>query len=142
MQRCFGLLVLMILLGCSVGSTAPEFSEVVYHLSGGIAGYNRQIAIAADGSFQVTDKGQPFVRGTLPDRTMKQLQAAMGDVSWVGVAPRYTDPRVADAIYEAITVKVGTKAYTVVVGTGSSPPRPVAVLASVLKQILADHTLG
>lgn len=125
--------------GCSQ-SKAFTFQEVTYSLSGGIGGLDMQILIMSDGSYQATERGKPVKSGTLSGEEMQRLKQELASVDWSTIAPSYTNPKVADAMLEAIHLRgVGSRDYETVVGTGGAAPADLISLMAHLQQILKEH---
>lgn len=133
-------LLALVLTGCGAsGSGKREFKSLVYTVTGGIAGLDQRLNITAGGTFQLAEKNRPAKTGTLTAAELKAVQSLVAAVNWPALEQQYVDPRVADAIFEGVTVSVGGKSYTVVAGTGGQPPAELGALLSRLNQILTDH---
>ncbi|MGE5674935.1 MAG: hypothetical protein ACM3XM_13850 [Mycobacterium leprae] len=129
------------LTACSTESGQEElrFSRVSYHLTGGIGGFDRQIQIGSDGSFSITELGKPGPTGTLSTAEMNQLRKAIGRVDWGQINSRYVNPRVADAMFEALTVQIKGVEHRTLVSTGGLPPAELQAVTETLRQILDSH---
>lgn len=126
------LLLLVALAGCG-RSAGQDFSDIKYSVTGGIAGFDQRMVISADGSFQLADRAKTVGAGRLAAKDLKALQAQVAKVRWASLAQQYVDPKVADALLETVTVTIGTKTYTVTVGTGGNPPDELKELLGQLK---------
>jgi hypothetical protein len=133
------LCLVLLVAGCA-GSGGFTFKQVTYSLEGGIGGLDMEMTIQQDGTYQVAEKGKlgkPYSLSVSEFRTLKQLMAS---VDWPSLAPRYTDPTIADALFEGIVVKGAAKRdYTTVVGTGGTPPPALAALLARLQVMLKEH---
>lgn len=118
--------------GCGA-SGKPSFTQLTYHLTGGVAGFDRHLSISAKGTYQLTESGRKPQTGTLPGRQVDQLFALVRSVGWAELDPRYLDPHVADAAYEELTVQVNGRGAQVTVGTGGSAPDPLRALLDYLR---------
>ncbi|HYF93686.1 MAG TPA: hypothetical protein VD969_15840 [Symbiobacteriaceae bacterium] len=138
MRNIVALLTIVALLaaGCASRSSGKQFRQLTYSYTGGIAGFNQSLVVTADGSFQMADRGKPGRAGRLPAAETRALRQLVDGVSWSTVDEQYVDPRVADAIFEGVTVQIGKSTYQTVVGTGGLPPAELARLLGKLKQIL------
>ncbi len=125
----------LLLTGCGgEPSRGVAWTELTYHMTGGIAGFDRKVALSADGAFTVTERGRSPVKGKLSSGDLKRLKATIDAVPWRDLQPTYIDPKVADAILENIKILTPDKDFSVQVGTGGSPP---AELNDLLKQLKA-----
>ncbi|MDF2626230.1 MAG: hypothetical protein K0R39_61 [Symbiobacteriaceae bacterium] len=140
MRIFLALLVSMALFaaGCSSGS-GKAFRQITYSYTGGVAGFDQSITIAANGAYTLKEAGRPDRTGRLTSADIKSLRDLAGAISWGAVAEKYDDPRVADAIFEGLSVEVGKTVYQTKVGTGGQPPSEVAQLLGKLKTILDTH---
>ncbi|HLN65227.1 MAG TPA: hypothetical protein VK464_27210 [Symbiobacteriaceae bacterium] len=130
----------LVLTGCGAsGSGRREFKSLVYTVSGGIAGLDQRLNITAGGTFQLAEKDRPAKTGTLTPAEFKAVQSLVAAVNWPALQQQYVNPRVADAIFEGVTVSLGAKSYTAVAGTGGQPPAELGALLSRLNQVLTDH---
>jgi hypothetical protein len=134
-------LLLLTLTACS-GAGADRLGPLTYGLTGGIAGFDQRLAVAPDGSFQLFDRAQVVRSGRLTGDEMARLRTLAARVPWPEMKSDYVDPRVADALFETITVQVGTVSYTTVVGTGGEPPAALSDLARYLRQLLEARRRG
>jgi hypothetical protein len=133
-------LVLAFAAGCaSQSGSSKQFKDLTYSLTGGIAGFDQRIAVKADGSYQLSEKGKADRAGKLSDQERKALQDLAGKVKWAGLQAQYVDPKVADAMMEGVKVTIGEKQYETVVGTGGQAPAELSQLLAQLKQIMTDH---
>jgi hypothetical protein len=143
MRNVLGLLLalsLMLGAGCTPGKSGREgFKELAYSVTGGIAGFDQQLAIGSEGSFQTAEKGKPGKSGSLTAAELKTLRDLVGKVQWAAVAERYVDPKVADALMQTVTVNVGGKQYQTTVGTGGQAPAALMELLGPLQRIYAEH---
>ena len=138
MRKMVAMLAILALLaaGCASRSSGKQFRQITYSYTGGIAGFNQSMVIAADGSFQVADRGKPGRAGRLSSAEVRALRQLVDGVTWAAVDAQYVDPRVADAIFEGVTVEIGKSTHQTVVGTGGQPPAEVGRLLGKLKQTL------
>lgn len=140
MKRIGWLLALAVALGgCLSPSGAPKWDTLTYSRTGGIAGFDSQLTVSADGVYQVVDRGRHVASGKLSGAELKALRERVAAVKWGELAPKYVDPRVADAIFEGVSIQLETRGYTTMVSTGGTPPGELVQVLEVLRQILADH---
>ncbi len=126
--------------GCAPKATGTgAFTKVVYEVRGGVAGFDRHFAIAADGAYSVRDRGRPDRAGTLPAADVRLLRAAIAKADWSAVAGAYVEPRMADALIETVTLTVAGREYQVVVGSGVIPPAQVQPALDLLRRVLTDR---
>lgn len=127
--------VALVAAGCSSGS-GKAFRQITYSYTGGVAGFDQSISIAAGGAFQLTEAGKPGRSGRLSSDDLRDLRELAAAISWGAVEEQYLDPRVADAITEGVTVEIGKHVYQTKVGTGGQPPSELAQFLGKLKTIL------
>lgn len=137
------LFCLALLAGGCAGSGAFTFKQVTYALQGGIGGLDMAMTINQDGTYQVGEKGKLSKQYSLSGSEFRALRQLMASLDWSSLAPRYTDPTIADALFEGIVIKGAAKRdYTTVVGTGGTPPAELATLLARLQVILKEHRPG
>jgi len=128
--------------GCSPEAAGTgAFTKVVYEVTGGVAGFDRHLAIAADGAFtlRARDGNRPDRSGNLTGREVRTLREAASQADWPASAGAYVDPSMADALIETIRIEVSGQEYQVVVGTGANPPPHVRPMLDQLRRVLAQH---
>lgn len=127
----------LLLAGCSGdASTKPmPWSGLTYHMTGGIAGFDRLVTIGSDGAYTVAERGRSEAKGKLSPAALKQLGERIAGVQWRSLQPKYVDPRIADAIFETVKVTTKEKVHTVEVGTGGAPPAALSELLDQLKTV-------
>lgn len=130
--------LLLVAAGCGQPSVDFAFEEVGYSLTGGIAGFDRSIRIAPDGSFRVSDAGRTVRSGRLSGATLRELKRHLREVDWAAVRPAYSDLTVVDSLYQSVTLRTARGEQVTTVGTGGDPPPPVAALVAFLDQILRE----
>lgn len=132
-------LILALATGCAGSGTsgAMHFEELRYHLSGGIAGMDQELLIKADGTYQVTERGQAGASGTLSAAELTGLKEWLAKVDWKGLKPAYVNPRIADGMLEELTLTAGSATHSVKVGTEGGAPKALADLLARLNQTLA-----
>ncbi|HEY3364359.1 MAG TPA: hypothetical protein VGK74_04845 [Symbiobacteriaceae bacterium] len=138
MKRVCLLLALLSLLagGCmSSGEKTPRWERITYSRSGGIAGFDQQLTIGTDGSYNIIDRGRKTVSGKLPGAELKALRERVAAVQWAQMAPKYINPEIADAIFEGVAIDIDAHSYTTLVGTGGAPPAELRQLLQLLMQI-------
>jgi hypothetical protein len=133
-------LLLIGMVGCSKPSVKPlTFDEVTYSQTGGIAGFDQRLTIRTDGSYQVSDRGKTTRTGKLTTIELGAVQKALALVDWPSVPAKYVDPRVADALFDSVTLKTSGKVYETVIGTGAVAPAELVNLMTQLKQTMTAH---
>lgn len=125
----------LLMAGCSSGASGKQFRQIVYSYTGGVAGFDQSMAITANGTFQIAEKGKPGRTGHIANDDLRALRQLVSSINWANVDAEYIDPRVADAIVEGLSVEVGQSTYRTRVGTGGEPPAELAQLLGELKQI-------
>jgi|GEM_PF-3201652 len=125
----------LLLAGCSSGASGKQFRQIAYSYTGGIAGFDQSMAVSANGTFQIAEKGKPGRTGQISTADLKALRQLVSSINWTNVEEQYIDPRVADAIVEGLSVDLGKSTYRTRVGTGGQPPAELAQLLGKLKQI-------
>lgn len=124
--------------GCSKESVAFPFDEVRYTITGGVAGFDRAMRIAPDGSYRVEEAGRTLRRGRLSGAQLQELKGLLKEVDWEALKPRYIDGRVVDSLDQTVSVRRERVEYVTLVGTGGSPPAPVAALLAFLGGVLQE----
>lgn len=132
-------LILAALPGCGRESVDFPFDQVRYDLTGGVAGFNRSMRIAEDGSYRVEEAGRSLKTGRLSRVQLAELKRLLSGVDWAGLKPRYIDGRVVDSIHQELSVRTERLEYITTVGTGGVPPEPVAALLSFLSDRLREE---
>lgn len=135
-------LVLSLLLltapGCGQPSVDFAFEEVRYTISGGVAGFDRTIRIASDGSYRVSEAGRTVGTGHISAASLQELKRLLQAVDWVGLGMEYIDRKVVDSLHQSLAVRTIRVEHTTTVGTGGNPPQPVAALLEFLDKVLRD----
>jgi len=127
------------LLVTACGRSSGQFGELVYSLTGGIAGFDQRMNISGDGAVQTAERGRPGKKGKLSAADLTALREAVAKVQWASLREQYVDPKVADAMFDGVTIKIGDKTYSTVVGTGGQAPGELNQLVELLKKIAAGH---
>lgn len=122
--------------GCGQPSADFSFEEVRFSITGGIAGFDRTIRIGPDGSYRVSDAGRSVRSGRLSGESLRRLKQLLAEVDWDAVKPAYTDRKVVDSLHQMVSVRTERSEYITAVGTGGSPPQPVAALVAFLDEAL------
>ncbi|MFZ5825034.1 MAG: hypothetical protein ACOY94_11950 [Bacillota bacterium] len=128
--------MLLVAPGCGQPSADFDFEEVRYSITGGIAGFDRTMRIAPDGSYRVTDAGRARGSGRLAGESLNRLKELLAEVDWGAVEPSYIDRKVADSLHQTVSVRQERSEYITTVGTGGNPPQPVAALVAFLDEVL------
>lgn len=128
-------LLLLLVTGCSTQS-AGGFEELTYHYSGGIAGFDQRLALSSDGTFQIAQKGQAGKKGKIGAADLKAVSDLVAQVQWATLQEKYVDPKVADAIFQEVSVVMEKGNHTTLVGTGGAAPAELGQLLAKLKLIL------
>ncbi len=120
--------VLLAATGCGKESVSFPFEEVRYTLSGGVAGFDRVLSVRPDGSYEIMDDGRSVRRGRLPGEHLRALKERLAAVDWLDLQPEYSDPKVADALFETVIVRTEMQKHETTVGTGGTPPAELSDL--------------
>lgn len=142
MMRLLTIAIALALLvaGCATGGSGKApFDDLVYDLTGGIAGFDQHMAISSDGTFQIAEKGKTGKTGKLTAEQFKTVKDLAAKVNFPALKEEYVNPQVADAMFEGLNVKVGDKTYKTVVGTGGAAPQELLDLTTQLRQILTAN---
>jgi len=129
------LLCLLPLLGACSQSARADFIEISYHLTGGVAGFDRSVVMSNKGVYQVDEPGGKARSGFLSNQRLRFLMDMVRQIDWANLDRRYTDERIADALLEEITVRTAFGRYNVTIGTGGKVPTALAQLAHLLRQL-------
>lgn len=134
------LAAILLMAGCNSGSTGkPTFDELVYDLTGGIAGFDQHLAISGDGAFQIAEQGKSGKSGKLSAAELKTVRDLVGALNWESIKEKYVDPKVADAMFEGLRVSIKDTTHKTLVGTAGAAPAELTELLAKLRQILTDH---
>jgi hypothetical protein len=128
-------LLLLLAVGCAAQSANFSFVEVRYSLSGGVAGFDRTIRIAPDGSYRLTEAGRGEQTGKLSASALRGLKRLLSEVDWAELKGSYRDPKVVDSLDQTVAVRTARAEYITTVGTGGEPPPAVAALLTYLSSI-------
>lgn len=132
--------LLLVTAGCAPRGTAEiPFTEITYHLTGGIAGFDRLMHLGADGSYRIVEPGLPERSGILAAADLRVVKRMIAQVDWRAIKGEYLNPRVADSLNEALTITTKTITYATVVGTDSGAPQPLIDLLAELGRLMAAH---
>lgn len=137
-----GFLVLLLLVtGCGGGASGTgAFTELTYHVTGGIAGLDRQLIISGDGAVRFVESGRQVRTGRLTGAELKAVRELTGQVGWAGLKPSYVNPRVADSLFETVTVIFQGKTYETTVGTEGGAPDALLQLLAELAQLMTAQS--
>lgn len=124
--------------GCGKPSIDLPFEQVSYTQVGGVAGFDRTIQIAADGTYQVTGEDRTSRSGRLSGGRMQELRRLLQAVDWTDLKPEYIDRTIVDSLYQYISVRTARSENQVTVGTGGDVPPTVAALLALLDQVLRE----
>jgi len=124
-------------MGCGQSGRA-DFTEIHYHLTGGVAGFDRSLVISDKGAYQVDEPGVKPRIGLLSKQRLRQLTDKTAHIDWVNLDSRYTDERIADALFEELTIRTAAGRYSVVVGTGGKAPASLVELVAFLRQLTVE----
>jgi hypothetical protein len=141
MKRLVVLLVglALALTGCFTRSSGKEFRNLVFTVTGGIAGIDQRLTFTTNGAFHLTEKGRPTKTGRLSADELRTVKELAERVNWPALQEQYVDPEVADAIFDGVSIQLGNTTYKTMAGTGGQPPVELGALLSQLKQVLTDH---
>lgn len=131
-------LLLLAAPGCSRESVQFSFDEVRYAVTGGVAGFDRSMRIADDGSYQVREGGRVRESGRLSGAQLVELKRLMKAVDWENIKTRYIDGRVVDSLDQTVEFRRGRVSYITTAGTGGDPPEPVAALLAFLSTAMQE----
>jgi hypothetical protein len=112
--------------------------EISYRLTGGIAGFDLTLELAAGGSAVVSEAGRPVRRGQLSTPEWQEVRGLVGAARVAELKPRYGQAgAVVDALHEVVTVSSGTRTIAVVVDSDprDEPPEGFRALALRLREI-------
>lgn len=142
MIRAVGLLAIAVLLlmGCAQGSQAEvSFDQLQYVLSGGVAGFDRQLVLSPDGMFALVDRGKQVRTGQLSGPELQEAKRLLARLSWPALEPEYVDPQIADAIYETVRITEGARERAVRIGSGGQAPEQVTRLTAYLRKLYDSY---
>lgn len=142
MQKLITMAIALALLvaGCATGGSGQaNFDDLVYDLTGGIAGFDQHLAISSDGTFQIAEQGKNGKSGKLSADQFRAVKEAAAKVNFAALKEQYVDPKVADAMFEGIRVQIKDKTYKTVVGTGGAAPQELHYLLTELQKILTAN---
>lgn len=122
--------------GCGKPSANFAFEEIRYTISGGVAGFDRTFRIAPDGSYRVSEAGRTVRSGKLSGANFRELKRLLTEVDWAKLRLEYLDRKVVDSLHQSVSVRMARSEYITTVGTGGSPPPPVAALVAFLDKAL------
>ena len=122
---------------------APLSATIVYEYSGGIAGFRKQLTIAAGGGVTLQDRGRVVGTMQLPKERLSSLVKQFEAVDFYNLKEKYEDEAhmVADDTYSTLTFTQGgrTKTVTVaMVGGSDLAPRGLMEVISELAQIVSE----
>jgi len=133
------LLVLLVpLLGTCGQGTQSVFTELRYHVSGGVAGFDRSLILAKKGGYQVDEPGESSRYGRLSNQRMRLLNDKVRQIDWASLDARYAGERLADVLYEELTIMTASHRYSVTIGTGGNAPEALVELAALLRQVAIE----
>lgn len=130
-------LVLAILAGCSRPST--EGALVKWRRTGGIAGVDQGLAIAPTGEVQAHSSGRLGAQGRLTKEEVAELDRLLQAITPTALRPSYSDPKVADALWDSVIVQTKGDRWESQVGTGGSPPPELGALLAFLSHLYEAH---
>ncbi len=133
--------VALMVAGCGSGG-AGSFEQVVYHLSGGVAGLDQQLVIKGDGTFETSVRGRVNTSGTLPEDELEGLKERLRQIDWEAIQERYVDPGVKDALLDTVTVDFGGETRQFTVGTEAEAPEALVELIGYMKTLMARHRMA
>lgn len=138
MKKVLVLLCLLPLLGSCGQSGRADFSEIRYHLTGGVAGFDRSLIISDKGTYQVDEPGVKPRSGLLPNQRLRLLNDKVRQIDWANLDAHYTDERIADALSEGLTIRTPSGVYNVIIGTGGRAPTVLEELVGLLRQLTIE----
>lgn len=133
-------LAAVLLLGCRTSGFA--YDQIEFSITGGIAGFDQRYVIKSDGTFEQFEKGRVLQTNKLTGEELKGLKERMGKVPWAALQDKYVDPKVADAMFETIVLRTGSKSYKTTIGTGGTPPAELREVLDYLREALRNHKQG
>ena len=114
----------------------PDAWTVVMHVSGGIAGLDREIQLASTGAFTATDRRRRMSTvGSMPAALLAELGAV---ISKVTAAASRRDPACRDCLVYRFEIKRATAALTAEFDDLSVGGTPFEVLAKTLTTQLTE----
>lgn len=129
--------LLALLAGC--GRSSGPGTLVKWSRTGGIAGLDYGLAIAPTGEVQAHVNGKRGPLGQLSRAESAELTQLLQAITPDGLRASYDDPKVADAIFDAVSVQSAERRWESQVGTGGKPPAELAALLAFLAARFEEH---
>lgn len=130
-------LILALLAGCGRPSGAGAL--VKWRRTGGIAGVDQGLAIAPSGEVQAQTSGRLGLLGQLSRQESAELKRLLAVVEPASLRSAYTDPKVADALFERVSLEGEPERWAVQVGTGGEPPAELEALLAFLRRLYEQY---
>ena len=120
----------------SASSYRPVPTTLIqYGRQGGLAGFNDQVTIAPDGTYDITRRGKAPKHGRLSAKELADLRAVLDSAHFADIPAVNRPPGV---VNDGFTYRVGYAGHEVLAEDGGIPPALQPVL-SALQHVIAQY---
>lgn len=133
------ILVVLLALVAGCGRASGPGRLVKWSRTGGIAGFDQGLAIAPTGEVQAHANGRLGPLAHLSRAESAELTRLLQAIEPDSLRPSYTDPKVADALFETVSVQSAELRWESQVGTGGNAPPELTALLTFLAKLFDQH---